>query len=154
MGYTHYWYRPKTLDKNKFKAAAEDCKKVCDLLAHEGLLLESEFPSPNPSELVRSGDFVYLNGKGDEGYETFLIEQEFTLPYSVEKEGKYFAFCKTARRPYDAAVTACLIIFHHHFGDDFIVKSDGTYEEWQEGYGAVWRAELRYEIPDNIRRKM
>lgn len=32
MGYTHYWYRPKELDKDKFKAAVNDCRKICSVL--------------------------------------------------------------------------------------------------------------------------
>ena len=32
---------------------------------------------------------------------------------------------KTARKPYDAAVCACLIVLHHHFGKSYSVSSDG-----------------------------
>lgn len=33
MGYSHYWYRPKTLDGKTFEAAMNDCKRVCGALA-------------------------------------------------------------------------------------------------------------------------
>ena len=32
MGYTHFYNRPKELDKAKFKLAVDDCKKLCDAL--------------------------------------------------------------------------------------------------------------------------
>ena len=32
MGYTHYWERPKTLAVEKFNAAVEDCRKLCEAL--------------------------------------------------------------------------------------------------------------------------
>ena len=32
MGFTHYWYRPKTLKKDIFLQAVEDCKKICQAL--------------------------------------------------------------------------------------------------------------------------
>ena len=32
MGYTHYWYRPRLLDSQKFGSAVEDCRKICQAL--------------------------------------------------------------------------------------------------------------------------
>jgi hypothetical protein len=43
-----------------------------------------------------------------------------------------FAFCKTAYKPYDLVVTACLIVFKNYFKDNFIVSSDGNDSDWQE----------------------
>ena len=32
MGYSHYWYRPPSLDAAKFRAVVADCKRICDAL--------------------------------------------------------------------------------------------------------------------------
>lgn len=44
-----------------------------------------------------------------------------------------FGFCKTAQKPYDKYVVACLIIAKSIFGKDVTISSDGDLEEWQEG---------------------
>ena len=86
---------------------------------------------------------------GDCSYETFLFSQTFEpLAWQVPEDGRYFEFCKTARRPYDLAVTACLVIAKHHFRDLIRVTSDGEPVNWQDamllcqlelGYGMGFR---------------
>ena len=46
--------------------------------------------------------------------------------------GKYFQFTKTAYKPYDLAVTACLVIAKHHLGEQIVVRSDDNMENWHE----------------------
>jgi len=48
-----------------------------------------------------------------------------------------FWFCKTARKPYDKYVVATLILFKYYFGDKVELSSDGTSEEWHEGWELV-----------------
>ncbi len=61
------------------------------------------------------------------------------------RDGRCFEFCKTAFKPYDLAVTACLVIAKHRLGSDIEVASDGGACEWADaktlcqavlGYGA------------------
>ena len=68
---------------------------------------------------------------GDCSYETFMIERCVKKKY--DDGPLVFAFCKTAFRPYDWPVTACLVAFKHHFGDAVIVSTDGEDEHWQDG---------------------
>ena len=82
---------------------------------------------------------------GNCSHETFSLEQKLETKETCndgstyEKEpdkdhkAKYFAFTKTAFKPYDLAVNVCLIIAKHHFGEKIIVHSDGTMENWEEG---------------------
>jgi hypothetical protein len=42
-------------------------------------------------------------------------------------------FCKTARKPYDIAVTASLILAKKIFGDIIKVSSDGNWSDWESG---------------------
>src|SRR5438105_2109525 len=118
MGYTHYWERPKKLAKRRFLAAAAACRTVCEAIPVErGLALgwDSEGDEFNrPPEF--GPDAVRFNGEGDDGHETFLVRREDPAGWS---------FCKTARKPYDAAACACLVVMARHFGRRFRVSSDG-----------------------------
>ena len=66
---------------------------------------------------------VSFNGVGEMGHESFIIFQD----------NKGFNFCKTNHKPYDALVTACLILADYHFGDSFKISSDGSYTDWEPG---------------------
>jgi len=69
-----------------------------------------------------STKLVNFNGINDDAHETFYVK--------VNDSG--FNFCKTARKPYDKVVTACLILLKHYF--NFIeVSSDGDLDEWKYG---------------------
>lgn len=86
-----------------------------------------------------------VDENGDGSYETFAVERKESDPYFAreihnldgtvdkpEHPDKCFTFCKTNFRPYDLCVQCCLIVFKEHFGEAFIVTSDGTNEQWQE----------------------
>ena len=84
---------------------------------------------------------------GDCSYETFHIDQIFNVknwPLAPDDEGWYSYFCKTNFKPYDLAVTTCLVILKHHLLDEIQVGSDGEEAPWwdakflcqsQLGYG-------------------
>ena len=69
---------------------------------------------------------------GDCSYETFALPRVFSTDgyFSQNDEGRYFAFCKTAFRPYDLAVTTFLVIAKHYLGDKIDVSSDGEMQHW------------------------
>ena len=46
--------------------------------------------------------------------------------------GKFFDCCKTAYKPYDLAVTICLVIAKHYLKNDITISSDGNITHWQE----------------------
>ena len=148
MGYTHYWRREKELNKDKFKAASADCKKIADWLK-----APIQFEWNNPEPPVFDDTIIRFNGIEDDGHETFLVTQDYKHPFlksnQPDEDGRYFTFCKTARKPYDTAVTACLIILKHHFGDDIKVSSDGRNSEWREGVNAVKTCLGYGEVPFN-----
>jgi len=54
------------------------------------------------------------------------------LEADEDEIGKYFASTKTAYKPYDLAVTLCLVIAKHHLGEQITIHSDGTMENWHE----------------------
>ena len=74
-------------------------------------------------------------GLGSGDYETFSIPrivqpEDYTSP---DRHGRFFAFCKTAYRPYDLPITAILISFKHYFKDSVVVSSDGEPKNWRDG---------------------
>lgn len=88
---------------------------------------------------------------GDCSHESFVLERVFK-PYEWQKpmpDGKLFAFCKTAYKPYDLAVTAALLIARHHLGDRIRVASDGTAEHWFDAR-LLCQAELGYGLSTPI----
>ena len=137
MGYTHHWYRKPVLDADKFKAAIADCKKACAA-----------------SHVTMAAEFGDSTVRIDGGCETFTVEQASIGRF---RDGRVFEFCKTEKMPYDLCVTACLIVFKHHFGDDFIVTSDGedkgfagarTLCQKALGYGSGFKVDPRQKVDD------
>ena len=81
---------------------------------------------------------------GDCSHESFVLEPT-EAPIVHPRAPMIFGFCKTAFKPYDLAVQACLIVFTCRFPGAFLVTSDGDAELWTEaaafvqehlGYGA------------------
>jgi len=69
---------------------------------------DAEEPPVCTEELIR------FNGIDEDGHETFY--------FSAGKED--FAFCKTARKPYDVVVCECLLVLNH-FIPALEINSDG-----------------------------
>ena len=125
MGYTHYASRTKSLPVRKFKLAAEDCQKVVNAICHEkGFQVQWESDDPNPPHFDKDG--IRFNGEGENGHETFAVDRVYQTdddqPRPARGEG-WSEFTKTNRKPYDAAVCACLIVYQHHFGKLYSVRA-------------------------------
>ena len=144
MGYTHYWTPSANLVPNVFKQAVSDCRKVCRALhEQDGLAIQRDFDDPRPAQFTPTT--IWFNGVGNDGHETFAVLRDGSG--SLE-------FCKTAEKPYDSAVCACLLILNHYFGPSFLVDSDGDGTEpgWMRarevcqavlGYGAKFSLPVR-----------
>jgi hypothetical protein len=135
LGYTHYHYQKPVLNQKKFDRFSEAVNKLLESdEAKQLLALESdnEFaPASVTNQEVR------FNGKGEDGHETFLFKRETKVADYQEDKKMAFSFCKTARKPYDKYVVACLIVAKIIFGKDVKISSDGEIENWQEGKGLV-----------------
>lgn len=72
---------------------------------------------------------------GDCSHETFRVERDWEpekWQTNWQTEG-IFSCCKTAYKPYDILVTACLIALKQHFPDVFTITSDGESHDWEDG---------------------
>lgn len=132
MGYTHYHPVRAKLPARAFVRAAEDCRKVCEVIqTRHDIRLAAEYDRPNDPP-VFSAQEIRLNGVGELGHETFLVERVHSSPRpDKDYGGRTFEFCKTNRKPYDLAVTACLIVLKHHLGKGLVIGSDGGAEDWE-----------------------
>ena len=137
MGYTHYFGHKKTA-KKKWASIVDDCKKLQANLP-KTILIDGCNAFPNPQF---DGEQILFNGtdKGftwkqhqnsacglekypENSHETFLLKQ---------KGIGGFPFCKTARKPYDLMVCACLLVYKHHSPDTMELGSDGDSEDWAD----------------------
>lgn len=148
MGYTHYWRRPEVIPAEAFAAYSEACKGVCtDHELHMALKLrygmdwpvlayESDEPSNPP---VFTKELVRFNGVRELGHETFYVKRIFDPSTSSRpSEVLHFEFCKTAQKPYDIAVVACLALLQHYC-PEVVLSSDGSTDELAAGH---WVAEM------------
>jgi hypothetical protein len=147
MGYTHYWtFKPiKRGDARKINKAFKQATKECAVLVRA---FQKEYGGLSGyTAHTEPGEYggVYFNGSKDDAHETFVIREHY-------KDNLGLQFCKTARKPYDTCVTACLIILKHRLGEYIDVSSDGQVIDWAMGLAAAReiRGLTRARIPNTI----
>ena len=128
MGYTHYWTE-KTTNKKTSNEFVNVCKKL-----NKSLPMTSETAGG-----YHSNDKIVIcggNGSGKPMFTPNLIsfngDNETEMSHEtfyVEFGDDEWNFCKTARKPYDLLVCACLIAAHEILG--YEVTSDGDFEDWK-----------------------
>jgi len=92
-GYTHYYSWHKTPDAAALKACVAEMNRVIEV--RKDILVGAEGEGAVDVESER----VEFNGHGENSHEPFLFPGE-----------EQFNFCKTAGKPYDEVVTACLLV--------------------------------------------
>jgi len=131
MGYTHYW-TPKKVSAKKFKDFSDTCKILHDNLPDKsdtagGYHSDGKIVIGDGSGHLNlstddkpefSKDIVCFNGVGEDSHETFVIAHKQTD----------WEFCKTARKPYDLLVCACLLAAIDIL--DYKITSDGDLNDW------------------------
>lgn len=104
----------KPLSKEAYEAFIMD---IAEVHFHQAKYLSVE----DGKSIIEDG--IFINGIGEESHEDFVWKNK----------AKDFAFCKTARKNYDPAVCAMLILAKKHYGDDVEISSDGDWSEWKPG---------------------
>lgn len=104
----------KPLSKEAYEAFIMD---IAEVGFHQAKFLD------NSTDSSESDGAIYLNGIGEESHETFVWENKVID----------FRFCKTARKEYDPAVCAILILAKKHYGEGVEISSDGNWSEWMPG---------------------
>lgn len=126
MGYTHYFSFKKIQGKTQvneslYNMAMRDCQRIIKRYCKENGGLSGY------SAHTKLGQYggLELNGKGADAHESLNFREHFS-----END---FGFCKTARKPYDLVVVACLAVLKHRLGESFSVTSDGKPIDWADG---------------------
>jgi hypothetical protein len=125
MGYTHYYTKTGTSpdDARRFEMFLHGARQIIEhATIVEGIKL-ADAMGDHLGQWECTKESVRFNGYGADSHETF--------DWSIDSSG--FGFTKTARKPYDAVVTACLIHLKDVYGDLVSIGSDGSWSEWQDG---------------------
>lgn len=135
MGYTHYWRGNESeIDQQAWPEAIADCDKIIAAKT-DALNLEVQDDS----------DHIDFNGDETRGED----HEQFVIPRSgAVMQSTGFEFCKTASKPYDDVVTACLARLAEA---GLQVSSDGTEGEWKQGLdlaSSVLSRPLQYPVTE------
>jgi hypothetical protein len=125
MGYTHYFTKTATDrdDALRFEMFANGVRTIINYATtYDGIKI-ADGKGYNEGQWEITNEIVQFNGYGEESHETFY----WTL------EGAGFNFCKTAHKPYDTVVTACLIHMKDVYGKLVDIGSDGGWSDWKDG---------------------
>jgi len=129
MGYTHYWRREVGTGK------PEQFDELSLMVYNIRAMGEPTIDQANTE------DQIGFNGE-DLPHETFVWTQTAKAN---------FDFCKTAGKPYDEVVTACLLAVASVYGDEVKVSSDGSSRDWGAGVRLFEEATRRKAPLDKIR---
>ena len=110
MGYTHYFQLDREVTQQEWDSFTK------------GVLQLRESAWEIAIDGTITPDYIDINGIGEESHENLVIKKDVVR----------WSFCKTARKEYDALVTAILILAHYTF-PNFYLSSDGSWNEWREG---------------------
>lgn len=134
MGYTHYWTHKKLFSKDDWAEILTGMHFLYEHAHENGIALlswngEDGVPEATATEIA-------FNGAGDDSHESLVVHRQ--RQKATEEDKRYgmnpnWAFCKTARKPYDLIVTALLAYLDSIHPEKFEVSSDGRTENWTAG---------------------
>jgi hypothetical protein len=119
MGYTRYYTIKNNLDETKFKEYSKICKEVCEYLQKEYDYNLVNYEGVEGTQPEFTDKLISFNGEEDLSHESF----------SISTMGSGFDFTKTARKPYDSSVLACLYLAKKIFKDSIDISSDGENDD-------------------------
>lgn len=156
MGYTHYWTQKRNFTVAQWQIVRADIAAILDYGQNmSGVPLANGMGDGGSTPEI-SDDMISFNGLGDDSHETFFIERKIRKPdYAGRTKG--WDFCKTAQKPYDPVVTACLCYLstvtrkedpasHEPIigSEVYSVSSDGDGSDWLDGLDLARKALPRY----------
>jgi hypothetical protein len=145
-GYSHYYTWNKPPDEAALRACISEMRLVIE--AQKGIL---GGPEGEGQPILEAAHLIF-NGIGD------LAHEPFDFPGTIKRDPPFenvpdgFNGCKTLGKPYDAVVTACLLVARDHFTPDVLgIGSDGSFREgdWNDGI-ALYHSVLHREPKDPI----
>lgn len=154
MGYTHYWTQQRDFDGDEFAEISADVLVVLADAAQRYEIAICDGAATPHTQPEATADLLAFNGTdvGDQGHEGFVLLRE-RAQKNLPPERFGWDFCKTARKPYDIAVTAVLC-YLGTVVESHAVSSDGSGRDWLAGLTLARQALPRYanrlDIPRGI----
>ncbi len=155
MGYTHYWNQSRSFSREEWSQIRSDFEELKDVQHVQGIPLGNGSGEPGTAPEI-SDSKIWFNGVGDDSRETFCLNRVRRKKQSWQSAAGN-DFCKTARKPYDLAVTAALC-YLTTVPDPaaFTASSDGYGKDFLDGLAEARRALPRYanilDIPMDVMR--
>lgn len=151
MGYTHYWRftAPAHGEKQKVEKAYQAAIKECAKIVRTYYAVNGGLSGYTAHTPIGQYGGLKVNGKGNLMHEDFTMRDTF-----IENlEPDNWHFCKTARKPYDIVVVACLIVLSHRLPKHFRADSDGTKGDWVDGLKLAQKVlrKNKLSIPEHLR---
>jgi len=129
-GYTHYFTWHQAPEEAALKQCVAEMNRLIEY--RKSMMVSPDEPGSIPGSLKLDSSRVDFNGIGEEAHEPFVFPG---------RTG--FNSCKTAYKPYDEVVTACLLVARDHFFPSVLSSSsDGSWNDWTQGvklYSSVFR---------------
>lgn len=157
MGYTHYWTQKRNFTVAQWQDICGDIRAILDYSQNLAGIPLADGMGEGGTKPEISDDLISFNGLGDDSHETFQIARKRMLESWQTKDRLGWAFCKTAHKPYDDVVTACLAYLatvtrkenpatHEPIlGTEALsVSSDGFGSDWLNGLDLARKALPRY----------
>lgn len=132
MGYTQYYYQKKNITQKQWEKTCMKVFQVLDYCKRKRIRLNYECDVAEPPKV--NDEMIRFNGWADDGHETFVFFKKKPDREAWQSPGEeYFYFCKTARKPYDLAVTLVLLVMAAEAPKSLRLASDGDWDvedEW------------------------
>lgn len=139
MGYSHYWYRSRSVPEpaDAYARFAMGVKALIATAEQHGIRIAGWDGGTKQAWPEITEGYVKYNGWQNEAYETFTWVAEIppvNAWWSDDPE-EDFDSCKTAMKPYDVLVCASLILAKSIYGPGVRIVSDGEWNgmEWLDG---------------------
>ncbi|MDF0603571.1 hypothetical protein P1J78_22840 [Psychromarinibacter sp. C21-152] len=129
MGYTHYWTHRRRFTNAEWTEIKDD---IVAIVGTTDVIIgtsHGDSPIPTPGAVCMDKE-ILINGVEEDSHETFVIYQDRAPKPEWQTMPRGWDFCKTARKPYDEVVTACLCYLESQYPNKFTASSDGFEHEW------------------------
>ena len=137
MGYTHYTNQKRAFTVAEWEEVTSDIKEILTYVEHGcGIPLANINGEPLTHPTFEAKRIMF-NGLGDDAHEGFVIDRKWIRDFEWQDRGS--SFCKTANKPYDLAVTACLC-YLSSVTETHTVTSDGRGADFVAGLAAAREA--------------
>ena len=156
MGYTHYWTQIRDLTPAEWAVVQIDVAAILVAAEDRGIALAGGDGAYESAPEFHA-DFFKFNGVGCHAHEPMGIHRVRSAVADTQTHGQQDSgMCKTHRRPYDLAVTACLC-YLSQVSESHDVTSNGHGEDFFDGLALARQAlphrQHRLDIPHGVMQK-